>query len=86
MRFWMTLAIFFLLGGFFIISNHNLALSEHGNAQKFFSLYSAWVGHLFDNVVGVTGYVVKFDWLPAASSSGTTTSEAANNVTNNSSA
>jgi len=56
--------MFLFIGAFFIISGNNLALGTSGNLNKFTSLYSSWISHLFDNSFGLAGYVVKMNWLP----------------------
>ncbi len=52
------------LGALFIISNHELHLKDSQERGTFLDLYSSWLGHLFDQGSQVTGYVVKFEWLP----------------------
>ena len=55
---------FFLLGAFFIISNHNLALSVPEHRGEFVSDYKAWLLEITNNVVSATGNIVKLEWLP----------------------
>ncbi|NCO11376.1 hypothetical protein CO038_01670 [Candidatus Pacearchaeota archaeon CG_4_9_14_0_2_um_filter_39_13] len=52
------------LGALFIISNHNLHLTDSSERDVFFDYYSNWVGNLFTQGAEVTGYLVKFKWLP----------------------
>ena len=56
--------LFLLVGGFFIISNENLALNSSENVGIFFSEYGEWIDSLFNNGKIVTGYVLKMGWLP----------------------
>ena len=58
--------MFLILGGFFIISNENLALRESGAIDEFKDLYLEWFADLFDNAKAITGYVVDSEWLPDA--------------------
>jgi hypothetical protein len=57
------LFMFFLIGAFFIISE-NLALNQTNNMDKFLSLYSSWLSHIFDNSKGISAYVIRMSWLP----------------------
>lgn len=52
------------IGALFIISNQNLHMMHSVERQAFFDLYYNWVGTLFNQGIEVTGYVVKFHWLP----------------------
>lgn len=58
------LIMFLFVGMFFIISENHLALRESGSFGKAVHLYSAWMSQIFDNSIGLTGYIVKMDWLP----------------------
>ena len=60
----MLAIMFFLLAGFFIISQNNLALREEENRKEFKDLYFLWLNQTFENFKAVTSYVVKLDWLP----------------------
>jgi hypothetical protein len=53
-----------VLGALFIISNHNLHLLVPAERAIFFNYFFGWLGTLFQQGVDVTGYVVKFEWLP----------------------
>ena len=53
-----------VLGALFIISNSNLHLLVQEERQVFFGTYTDWIGSLFEQSLDVTGYVVKFEWLP----------------------
>jgi len=52
------------LGALFISSNYNLHLADTGERELFLDLYYTWLGNLVDQGIDVTGYVVKFEWLP----------------------
>lgn len=52
------------LGALFIVSNHSLHLTDAGDRGLFVDYYTAWLENLFGQGVEVTGYVVKFEWLP----------------------
>lgn len=52
------------LGALFIISNNNLHLAVATEREVFVDTYSAWFSNLVAQGVEVTGYVVKFEWLP----------------------
>ena len=54
----------FVLGALFIISNQNLHLLVQEERAVFFDSYTGWIGSLFDQTADVTGYIVKFEWLP----------------------
>lgn len=59
-----------VLGALFIISNQNLHIGVAEERQLFFNEYLGWANSLISQVVDVTGYVVKFEWLPSTSESG----------------
>jgi len=65
MRVLMFLAMFFLLGAFFIISNENLHIGKSDELKVFGEHYYAWFSGLFDNFKSITGYVVESKWLPS---------------------
>ena len=64
MRFLLLIAVFFIIGALFIISNENLALSESQNLSIFYSHYSLWLNQVFLNTQILTGDVIKLSWLP----------------------
>lgn len=53
-----------IFGALFIISNQNLHLADSVEREVFLDTYGAWITHLVGQGVDVTGYVVKFEWLP----------------------
>ena len=60
----MFLIMFFLLVGFFIVSQNNLALKNTESVNTFFSSYGNWLYDLFESSRGIIGYFVKMEWLP----------------------
>ena len=52
------------LGALFIISNQNLHLLDDEERGLFFDSYSTWLDNMFNQGMDITGYVVKFEWLP----------------------
>ena len=56
--------VFLILGGLLIISNNNLAIHDGANVEVFFEVYSSWVNQLYLNFQGISGEVVKRDWVP----------------------
>jgi len=52
------------LGALFIISNQNLHLLDSEQRAVFFDSYSVWLDNMFEHGREITGYVVKFEWLP----------------------
>lgn len=59
-----------VLGALFIISNQNLHLLVPQERAVFFDSYVGWMDNIFNQIVDVTGYVVKFEWLPKNSNGG----------------
>ncbi len=64
MKFVMFIVLFLLLGGFFIISNGNIALNSSENINLFLNSYGKWIDGLVGNVGEISGYFVKMEWLP----------------------
>ena len=64
MKVFLFIVVFLFVGGFFIISNENLALNNSENINLFASKYFGWLDGLFENTQTVAGYVVKMEWLP----------------------
>ena len=60
----MIIAMFFLIGAFFIISEDNIRMNTQSNVNVFFVNYVSWIDSIFSNGKGVLGYVVKMEWLP----------------------
>ena len=54
----------FILGALLILSNQNLHIGISSERQVFFDSYTGWITSIVDQVVDVTGYVIKFEWLP----------------------
>lgn len=53
------------IGALFIVSNQNLHLIDSADRNQFFETYSGWIATLVDQGTQLTGYVVKFEWLPS---------------------
>lgn len=64
MKLLMLFLMFLCLGAFFIISNENLHIGNSEELSRFGVLYTDWLRSLFDNGKSLSGYVVKFEWLP----------------------
>ena len=64
----MLIAMFLCLGAFFIISNNNLHLEDAKELHVFGGQYMHWLGNLFSNTKSISGYLVKFEWLPGNNS------------------
>jgi len=60
----MFFVIFFCLGAFFLVSEHNLNLNEKGNFSNLSGMYVVWLDQLFIQFKTYTGYAVNMDWLP----------------------
>ena len=58
------LICFLAFGAFFIISNNNLAIRNFEDFAVFYNSYYAWMSNLFYHARSVTGYAIRFDWLP----------------------
>jgi hypothetical protein len=58
------IALFLLLGAFYIISEDSIALNSWENAHIFFEKYLFWIVTLVDNSRSVVGSVVKMEWIP----------------------
>lgn len=54
-----------LLGALFIISNQNLHLGVSQEREIFFNAYLGWTTNIVHQLADITGYVVKFEWLPS---------------------
>lgn len=54
----------FFIGALFIISGHDLYLSDSDQRAQFYDLYQGWLSGLYDEVVLVTKYFAKSGWLP----------------------
>ena len=52
------------LGALFIVSNQNLHLIDTDERAIFTDMYSKWISSLVVQGGEVTGYIVKFKWLP----------------------
>lgn len=57
--------MFFSLTALLIISNNGLALNDEENLVKFKELYLEWLDKVYQNFQGITGQVIKSEWLPS---------------------
>jgi hypothetical protein len=64
MKIYLAIAIFFIMNFFFIVSDNNLSISTSDNLVKIFTIYFDWFGDSFNKISGITGSVVKMDWVP----------------------
>jgi len=64
MKVLLLIIIFLFIGAFFIISQNNLALSKEGSIKKLFSLYIPWLIEGGENIVSLSGHIIKLEWLP----------------------
>jgi len=64
MKVYLFILFFLLLGAFFIITEHNLALKNTEARVELGNTYLSWVGQVLGNSVRLTGYVAKLEWLP----------------------
>jgi len=53
-----------VLGALFIISNQNLHLGVGAERDLFFDIYSSWITSIIHQIADVTGYIIRFEWLP----------------------
>ncbi len=61
----MIVLMFFVFGALLVIGNNDLVLSDYKDSENFSKLYITWLDNVFENVKGVTGNVIKLDWLPS---------------------
>ncbi len=64
MKITILLVKMFFVAALLIISNQNLYMSNVGDRQVFYNFYTHWIDTLFHQAFEVTGYVVKFEWMP----------------------
>lgn len=64
MKIWIFIVKFIFIGSLFIVSNHNLYLSEASDRELFIDYFSSWLGKLYEKSSEITGYVVSSAWLP----------------------
>jgi len=69
MKIYIFILKFLFVGALFIISNQNLYLTHQEDLSRFSELYYSWLNNIFSNVVSLTAYVVKFEWLPVVNES-----------------
>jgi hypothetical protein len=64
MKIAILILMFLFIGGFFIISQNNLSISEKENILEFISLYKTWLLSTAENLGDISGHVIKMEWLP----------------------
>lgn len=64
MKIAIAIVLFLLIGAFFIISEKEIKLNNEENINTFVSLYTVWITGILDNIKGISGSVVKMEWLP----------------------
>lgn len=64
MKIYIVLVLFFLITGFFIISQENIHITDSEELGEFFDSYGSWVFDLINSSRNLAGYFVKMEWLP----------------------
>ncbi len=64
MKIWILVVKFIFIGSLFIVSNHNLYLSEPADRELFVEYFSSWLSELYGKSAEITGYVISSAWLP----------------------
>jgi len=64
MKIYIIIVMILCIGAFFIISQNNLHMNESANVDRFFSLYTSWIGKCFQSVGSLTAHVIRLEWLP----------------------
>ena len=64
MKLLILVIVFFLIAGFFIISENKIYLKEEQGRKAFGEEYYFWMNKTFENTKSIVGYVFKMDWLP----------------------
>ena len=57
------------LGALFIVSNHDLALSQADDRAEFNERFGNWIDGIFAQSIDFSGYILKSEWLPEVDSS-----------------
>ncbi|PIY59984.1 hypothetical protein COY95_04170 [Candidatus Woesearchaeota archaeon CG_4_10_14_0_8_um_filter_47_5] len=70
----MAVLIFLVIGGFIIAGQYNLNLIKSHDRGVFYPLFWEWNKKVAKNAIGVTGYVLRQDWLPGNESQKTNVS------------
>ena len=65
MRLIAFLAIFLLIGAFFIVSEKNLNITKSEDLASLKTEYGDWIVHTLKGSAKFVGQVVKMDWLPS---------------------
>jgi len=64
MKIYLVLLKFFFIGALFIVSNHQLYLSDSSDLMTFKEMYIGWLESVFNQASHVTSYVIHSNWLP----------------------
>ncbi|MFH1802418.1 MAG: hypothetical protein ABH864_03110 [archaeon] len=64
MRIGLIVLKFLLIGALFILANENIHLSNPVEREGFYSRVYDWLDTLYQQSLGVVGYVAKSEWLP----------------------
>lgn len=64
MKIYLILFKFLLIGALFIISNHQLHLSDSSDLIVFKEMYVGWLESVFGYVSHISSYVIHSNWLP----------------------
>jgi hypothetical protein len=69
--FW-AVVVFLLIGAFMITTAYDYDLGEGDDRKGFLSRMGSWVWRLGGNMVDVTSYVAKQEWLPETNETNST--------------
>lgn len=64
MRLLVFILVFLLMGAFYIVTAHNIALKNPGAFETLLVKYLGWFPKVIENVISVTGHVIKLEWMP----------------------
>jgi len=64
MRALAVIVFLLFLVAFFIISNEGIRIIDNNRIEIFYSLYYSWAEKVFDNIIRISGNVIKSDWMP----------------------
>ena len=58
------IVVLMFVSALLIIRDENLNLTKKDDVAQFGRSYVVWAGNVVKNVVGITSYAIKRDWLP----------------------
>ncbi len=64
MKLFVIIAIFLLVGGYFVVQINNLDLTNANDRESFLGKFWMWVKGVGKTSVDVVGYAADKDWLP----------------------